>query len=148
MKKPVSDVLLLMLGLTVLLAIALDGSRTRKSAGKQLSYPTYESNKPEPKRSLICGRIDSLDDRPRQLRSAKRFSTPRANNLRDDTERLAIEAKAAQRLINYANENPDGDDLKDATDGSQDDADQSEDTPDESEDTSGDSEDGADDCVE
>jgi len=126
-------------GLIVLCAIALDGTQTRKSAGKQLTCPSYESNEPAPKRGLVCGRIDSLDNKLRQLRPAKRFGTARANNLRDDTDRLAIQAKAAQRLIDYANENPDGDDLKDATDDSQDDADESEDTADDSEDTSGDS---------
>ena len=148
MKKPISDILLLMLGLTVLFAIALDASRTGKSAGKRLSYASYESNKPEPKGGLICGGIDNLNDGPNKLRLVKRFSTARANNLRDDTDRLATEAKAAQRLINYANENPDSDDLKDATDDSQDDADESEDATDESEDTSGDSQDDADGCVE
>ena len=161
MKKPVSDVMLLMLGLTVLLAIALDGRRTRKSAGKQLSYPSYESNRAQLKRGLICGRIDSLDD-SRQLRPARRFSAARANNLCDGTDRLAIETKAVHRLIDYADENQHGNDLKDAaddsedateqiedaTDDSQDDAYESEDTTDEPEETADDSEGDADECVE
>ena len=162
MKKPVSDVLLLMLGLTVLLAIALDGRRTRKSAGKQPSYSSYESNKPQLKRSLICGRIDSLDDKTLQPKPARRFHTARAKDLRDGTDRLAIETKAAQRLIDYADENQRGNDLKDAddyskdaneqiedsTNDSQDDAGEPEDTADEPEDTSDDSEDDDDDSVE
>lgn len=132
---------LIIVGLIVLCAIALDETRIGKSAGKRPTCPSYESNERTLKRGLVCGRIDSLDHKLRQLRPPKRFSTARASNLRDDTDRLAIEAKAAQRLINYANKNQDGDDLKDAADDSQDDAD-------ESEDTSGDSQDGADDCVE
>jgi hypothetical protein len=129
------------LSLIILCAIASDGTRTRKSAGKQLTRPSYEFNEPAPKRGLVCGRIDSIDNRLRPLGLAKRFGTAPARNLRDDTDRLAIEVNAAQRLIDYANENQDGDDFKD-------DADESEETTDESEDTSGDSEDDADDCVE
>lgn len=146
---------LITVGLIVLCAIALDGTWTHKSAGKRLTRPSYESNKPKLKRSLVCGGRDNLNDEPQKLGPVKRFSTAGANNLRDNTDSLAIEAKAAQRLITYANEKPDDYDLKDtpdesehAADGSQDHASESEDAADESQDTSGDAEDDADDCVE
>jgi hypothetical protein len=134
--------------LIVLYAIALDGTWTHKSAGKRLTRPSYESNKPKLKRGLVCGGRDNLNDEPHKLGPVERFTTARAKRLRDNTDRLAIEAKAAKHLITYANEKPDGDDLKDTTDDSQDDADESEDTGHESKDAYGDSEDGADDCVE
>jgi hypothetical protein len=127
------------LSLIILCAVASDGTRTRKSAGKRLTCPSYKSAEPAPKRGLICGRIDSFGDKLRQLRPARPFRTARANNFRDDTNRLAIEAKAAPRRIDYANKNPDADDFKGAaddsekpTDDSQDDADEPEDTTDES----------------
>ena len=122
---------LIIVGLIVLCATGLDETPPGKSADKRLTCPSYEPNEPAAKRGLICGRIDSFD---RQLRPAKQVSTPQTTYLREDTDRLAVEAEAAPRLIDYANENQDGDDLKDAADDSQD--------------TTDDSQDDADDCVE
>jgi hypothetical protein len=153
---------LIIVALIVLCATALDGTRPRKSTGKQLSCPSYESNEPAPKRGLVCGRIDSLDNKLRQPKPAKRLRTARPNNFRDDTDRLVAGAKAPQRLIDYADENQHGSDfegaaddsedateqIEDATNDSQDEAGEPEDTADEPEDTSDDSEDDDDDCVE
>jgi len=148
MKKPVSDILLLVLGLTVLFAIALDASRTGKSADKRPSYPSDGPNKPEPKSSFVSSGIDNLNDESHELRPVKRFTTARAGSFNDKPDHSATGAGLEEYRTNYANENLNDDDLEGAADDSQDDADESEDTADESEDTSGDSEDDADDCVE
>ena len=148
MKKPVSDILLLVLGVTVLFAIALDASRTGKSAEKQPSYPSDGPNKAEPKSSFVSSGTDSLNDEPRELRPVKRFSTARAGSFDDKLDHSATETGSKEYRINYANESLDGDHVENASNDFEGAVDNSEDDVDELEEGTDDSQDDANDCVE
>jgi hypothetical protein len=135
MKKSVSDTLLIILGLTVLLAIALDASRTGKSADKRSSYLSDARNKSKPKTGLIYS--DGIDNsntepnEPNEHTLQKQLGTARVSSFHDPDVNRESEPRAGSKkyLTNHANGNLSADDLEgtaddleDAADDSQDDA--------------------------